>query len=83
MSHMLYGTVWCFIAAHVSLISIVNDSNSNSSIGSSDNGSSDTSSSDNGSSDTSSSAKGSNSQQRMLASQCSNGGSRQPHLGLR
>jgi len=73
MSHMLYGTVWCFVAAHVSLISIVNDSNSNSSIGSSDNGSS----------DTSSSAKGSNSQQRMLASQCSNGGSRQPHLGLR
>ncbi len=71
MLHMLYGTVWCFITAHVSHISSVNDSNSSISSG------------DYGSSDTSSSAKGSNSQQRMLASQCNNGGSLQPCLGLR
>ncbi len=73
MSHMLYGTVWCFMTAHVNHVSSVNDSNSNSSI----------SSSDSGSTDTSSNAKGSDSQQRMLASQCNSGGDIQPCVGLR
>ncbi len=70
VSDILYGTVRFIITANVNRDSSVKYSSSSSSNSS-------------GSTDTSRYAKGSDSQQRMLASQCNNGGSIQPCVGLR